>query len=29
MEYYNTERRHAEIGKVPPDEIYFPEFIAV
>lgn len=23
VEFYNTERRHTEIGKVPPDEVYF------
>lgn len=23
MEFYNTERRHTEIGKVPPDELYY------
>jgi len=21
--FYNTKRRHTEIGKVPPDELYF------
>lgn len=28
IQYYNTERRHTEIGKVPPDEIYFPKMMA-
>ncbi len=23
MEFYNNERRHQEIGKVPPNELYF------
>jgi len=22
IEFYNTKRRHTEIGKVPPDQIY-------
>ncbi|WP_424380479.1 hypothetical protein [Muriicola sp.] len=22
IEFYNTKRRHTEIGKVPPDHIY-------
>lgn len=26
--FYNTERRHTEIGKVPPDELYFNKKIA-
>jgi putative transposase len=26
--FYNTERRHTEIGKVPPDEMYFNKKIA-
>jgi|SRR5690554_757807 len=26
--FYNTERRHTEIGKVPPDELYFKKKVA-
>lgn len=27
MSFYNTERRHTEIGKVTPDEIYYKELM--
>ena len=23
VHFYNTERRHTEIGRIPPDELYF------
>lgn len=26
--FYNTERRHTEIGKIPPDELYFKKKVA-
>jgi putative transposase len=28
IEFYNTKRRHTEIGKVPPDQLYRPNKIA-
>jgi len=28
VEFYNTKRRHTEIGKVPPDQIYNPKKLA-
>ena len=28
MEFYNTKRRHTEIGKVPPNQIYNKKKIA-
>src|SRR5690554_7176230 len=28
IKFYNSERRHTEIGKVPPDELYFKKKVA-
>ncbi|SDF25198.1 hypothetical protein SAMN05421636_1314 [Pricia antarctica] len=28
IEFYNTKRRHTEIGKVPPDQVYAVKKIA-
>lgn len=28
IKFYNSERRHTEIGKIPPDELYFKKKVA-